>query len=864
MAPQGSYTARLIIIDSTATALDGFNKRMKALNQPFDHLNKSLSTFSKVTGFEKIGQGLKKIETLAFSAMQTIAKLTFAIVNIGGALSIAGASAGFVRLDKWGIDVKNFSNNLDMTTTSVLNWREAMNAAGGSAEDANSLMLRMSKMKLGFATHDPTEMMLGTAIGITGDMSIEQMMRKVTDRLQILFKSRNMVGFRALQEQYGMGIGTTKFSIDPDKFLAQTKQLAEDEAKAADDFDKFGTTLNSISTKIKDSLVIAFQPLADQFKNWLDTKEGQQSIQNLVTAFGDAAKSIAVFLGDKENLKMMGDIFSGLGDAIKEIAKGMKLIGGTIGWKNLIEILLLGKVGYTALQTAITAASVAAPAIGALGRGLGWAAVRVGMPILDGLGWAASKVSKGARWFGRGLLPEDPADATATEEGETVTTGASAGGGLGGLISGLALPIMAGIATFFKFGHMGTNTGEDSDLKYNKETVDPKLLMPNGEHYFPDMGYLDKAKRLSTLRKERKEFLRLQELNRIPTIGIPTPTIPTEPPNKIPTIGIPTPTIPTEPPNKIHLGVTAHAPIQQQSYTPPAGGLAITDAAYHPNDLRSDKTDPYQMFLDMKFSLHSISDYTALSYDMLDDIDTILAVQFRPPAGSASTDSGGSSSGDLPRNGLPALRPHIAAQMPAQMPTIGGVASPLVQKFLNRLSLGESRGGDYNEAPNYLGAFGKYQFIPTTWQEEVNRLHLTGDPRLGTHEGGDKSPHNQEMAANDLALRRYPGNLEKDLADAHGNIQKLVQIASKLAKTWTSLPGGAEPNSMTPSFGPDLAKSLNDGSLADRPGGNNLPGSANMVHVSVSAADGLKVAATSKGSIFAGPIKQVRTMPFTA
>jgi muramidase (phage lysozyme) len=154
---------------------------------------------------------------------------------------------------------------------------------------------------------------------------------------------------------------------------------------------------------------------------------------------------------------------------------------------------------------------------------------------------------------------------------------------------------------------------------------------------------------------------------------------------------------------------------------------------------------------------------------------------------------------------------------------------PIQRAFLNSMSAGESP--DYNviyghtkERPNTFSdysdhprqnipigrgpnagrtssAAGKYQFLQGTWDEAKNALGLP-----------DFSPESQDKAALWLAERDYKKktgrSLWDDLEGAKDNPAKLNFHAGALGGTWTSLPGGIEPNSATHGFGQRMVSEL--------------------------------------------------------
>lgn len=162
--------------------------------------------------------------------------------------------------------------------------------------------------------------------------------------------------------------------------------------------------------------------------------------------------------------------------------------------------------------------------------------------------------------------------------------------------------------------------------------------------------------------------------------------------------------------------------------------------------------------------------------------------------------------------------------------------TPMQRAFLNSMASGESPdyqtmygGGRFEElndhprqnipirsGPNAgktSSAAGRYQFLQDTWDEARTTLGLP-----------DFSPESQDAAATWLAERDYAKrtkgrNLWDDLESAKGDPAKLNFIGGALNRTWTSLPGGAEPNRATNGFGQRMASELSAQSRQN-PAGN--------------------------------------------
>lgn len=154
-----------------------------------------------------------------------------------------------------------------------------------------------------------------------------------------------------------------------------------------------------------------------------------------------------------------------------------------------------------------------------------------------------------------------------------------------------------------------------------------------------------------------------------------------------------------------------------------------------------------------------------------------------------------------------------------------GAVSPVQRAFLNSMSAGEAPdyntmygGGRFEELSDHprqqipirsgpnagktSSAAGRYQFLGSTWDEAKNALGLP-----------DFSPDSQDAAAVWLAERDYAKrtrgrNLWEDLDGAKGDPAKLNFLGGALSGTWTSLPGGVEPNRATSGFGPRFATEI--------------------------------------------------------
>lgn len=102
-------------------------------------------------------------------------------------------------------------------------------------------------------------------------------------------------------------------------------------------------------------------------------------------------------------------------------------------------------------------------------------------------------------------------------------------------------------------------------------------------------------------------------------------------------------------------------------------------------------------------------------------------------------------------------------------------------RIRTRISSGPNAGG-------YSTAAGKYQITAPTWDDYAGKVGAK-----------DFSPANQDAVAAAIAADRYKRSTGRDLADDL-RAGKVQDAAGALRSTWTSIPGGIEPNDATRGF----------------------------------------------------------------
>ncbi|MGL5720601.1 MAG: peptidoglycan DD-metalloendopeptidase family protein, partial [Alphaproteobacteria bacterium] len=160
-----------------------------------------------------------------------------------------------------------------------------------------------------------------------------------------------------------------------------------------------------------------------------------------------------------------------------------------------------------------------------------------------------------------------------------------------------------------------------------------------------------------------------------------------------------------------------------------------------------------------------------IPFSTVNENDTVLIATLAPPP-----IDGGGGGGVGPPGGCD----QDGGGGPGPTPIDPGspLASQNLKRYLDRIAAGESSGGT-NLGPNYLGAYGKYQFIPTT---RATILRVYG------YDAWDPKQWDQAALA---LIKDYGGQGLLDQIAA-GNFNYADRVLGR--NQFTSLPGGAEQN----------------------------------------------------------------------
>lgn len=150
--------------------------------------------------------------------------------------------------------------------------------------------------------------------------------------------------------------------------------------------------------------------------------------------------------------------------------------------------------------------------------------------------------------------------------------------------------------------------------------------------------------------------------------------------------------------------------------------------------------------------------------------------QFGPFGGQAALSGNDEGQGPVPREASALLDTIAQFEGTADRPNGG----------YNTL-VGGAQVSDLSRHPNTVGlttidgpsrAFGRYQFIPSTWRQAQTALNLS-----------DMSPQSQDHAAWWLAQQAYRSTTGRELLSDINTGSRWPQIAQALGTQWASLPG---------------------------------------------------------------------------
>jgi muramidase (phage lysozyme) len=240
--------------------------------------------------------------------------------------------------------------------------------------------------------------------------------------------------------------------------------------------------------------------------------------------------------------------------------------------------------------------------------------------------------------------------------------------------------------------------------------------------------------------------------------------------------------------------------------------------------------------------------------------------------------NGGMATQPKPGDPESPIQPNVTPNGASLLRTIRGSESNGDNPNSYNLIVGGQRLTNYDDHPGNINpkigvdtknghstASGAYQFTKTTWNEVADKYGNV----LDRDKNGKVvfTPQNQDKAAWLLAQERYNkvtggGNLEKDLSDP----AKHDTVMKALSGTWTSLPGGSEPNGATASRKGFLGRLTSKlGSMYTAPGGGNAITAQPEFNADVQKARigggelpvGGSIAGSALGSAVGGPVGSV-------
>lgn len=138
MAGDGSFTIRISAVDRATSVLDKMNKRLAAINRPFENFARAARRFSDVSGLQKVAGGFRRVAQNAALAADRIGRIITPLGAITGAASAAGLYRLMAAWAQFGTNLGFAAQRIGMSAERLQALQGAARLAGVSAESLTS------------------------------------------------------------------------------------------------------------------------------------------------------------------------------------------------------------------------------------------------------------------------------------------------------------------------------------------------------------------------------------------------------------------------------------------------------------------------------------------------------------------------------------------------------------------------------------------------------------------------------------------------------------------------------------------------------------------------------------------------------
>lgn len=462
------YSVSIGISDNLTKPLEAINKRLMAIQEPFNRLQKSMSKFADLTGLTGVVNGMKRLGEHVLGALGYVLRLIPAMGALTGAASVAGV---FKLVTSWGDLGNRLVNTSTILGTSVGRLQElegAAKLAGASTEAMDASIAGLgAAMQSALSGNNANAVNLFRDYGINikeAGFQAKNGAEKMQAAMGILKSGHDKGDSADVTKQKAATLGISedliplalsgKLQEHIDQYNKLGNPLSDKQAKEAKTFasalEGVSTAMGGIVNAITTALGPALTPLLNQLSQWLASNDKlvNETVTKWVEDFSKWVNSIK-----------WADVRQGISDFGKGTAALAESLGGVLSVTKLLFELWAGaqavKVAAMMLSMATSmkvlagggvpaiagagagAGAAGAGAAGAAGAG-GLAGLAKGLPLaglwlglaLEVKEWLPPMLHEGLSWlFGVNPGPRPAAEGGAGGKGLGSATSSGTGGG---------------------------------------------------------------------------------------------------------------------------------------------------------------------------------------------------------------------------------------------------------------------------------------------------------------------------------------------------------------------------------------------------------------------------------------------------
>jgi hypothetical protein len=341
--------------DSASAQIDAINKKLAAMNAPVARLQKSLADFSRLSGVQRVSQGIERMARASLDAFRNIARVVSPLAAITGAASIAGMYRLVEAWGQWGSQLGFTAQRIGISAAQLQAFQGAGLLAGASTQAVTSGVQALGQtMYDAIGGRAPEAVALFNQLGIAFDdgtrhaRSVTQVLPEIANRIAAIkdpftqariavalfggageemlpFLRRGAAGIAELEER------TRRYGLASPAAVAAANRLREAQANLT-------LAVSGLGNAVAERLAPVLAPMLTQMADWIASNR-----QWIATGITDR---ISEFAGVLKTID-----WAGLGHDFDRVASTINaIVQGSVGWKNVLEGIVAIKLAGWALS----------------------------------------------------------------------------------------------------------------------------------------------------------------------------------------------------------------------------------------------------------------------------------------------------------------------------------------------------------------------------------------------------------------------------------------------------------------------------------------------------------------------------------